>query len=760
MERELLIEIGCEELPAAWLPKLTLEFACRLEVRLSEARIATGSPPEAFSTPRRLVATVTKLSDRQVDVQEVVTGPSIAAAYNADGAPTKAATGFARKHGSEVSELIEVDTPKGRYLAYSRHQVGAASTEVLPAVLAATLRDLSFPKQMQWEATLDDGRGELMFGRPIRWILFLFGGQVVPFKIGRTASVESIDVAALQSSNFTYGHRFLGERAGEPVKVKSFADYRAKLAERFVVLDHTERRQKIQTALLAKAEEHGGSVDFASPTVSALLDEVSDLVECPLVVEGRFDETFLKLPREVLTTTMMHHQHFFSLAGPEDGLLPVFLAVANTVHENSGRISRNAERVVAARLRDARFFWEADREILLESRLNRLDTLLFHKRLGSYREKSARIEKLAGWVVEKVFGRNDMRADTCTAARLAKADLVTEMVGEFGELQGIMGGIYALENQLPEPVWKAIYHHYLPVNPEPTSRPTAVDLGTGAITWAAVALADKLDTIVGLFSVGERPTGSRDPFGLRRQAHGIFRILLDLPELTGLTVRPSCDELLAAAALPFESWKADANVREAIATFMLERLHYVLDQRGHDIRNVRAVIGATGSGVKPLEARGKLEVLPEFTESSDFKQLAMAFKRVRNIACDLSDADYDKAERSQPDLNGLLSEDAERQLLAEVEARQPVIEDVIDVGDDYRRGFTEAAKFGPAVNRFFTEVFVMVDDPVIRVARLRLMKRLERLILQLADISEIVVEVGEDDASHVTEGVGNVTRGE
>ena len=270
---------------------------------------------------------------------------------------------------------------------------------------------------MKWDATLDDGRGELMFGRPIRWILFLFGGQVVPFEIGRTTSAESIDVAVIQSSNFTYGHRFLGERAGEPVKVKSLADYQAKLAKRFVVLDHTERRQKIQTALLAKAEEHGGSVDFASPTLSALLNEVSDLVECPLVVEGRFDATFLELPREVLTTTMMHHQHFFPLAGPEHGLLPVFLAVANTVHENSERVSRNAERVVAARLRDARFFWEADRKILLESRLNRLDTLLFHKRLGSYREKSVRIEKLAGWIVEKVFGRIDARADTCMAAR-------------------------------------------------------------------------------------------------------------------------------------------------------------------------------------------------------------------------------------------------------------------------------------------------------------------------------------------------------
>ena len=754
MERELLIEIGCEELPAAWLPKVTLEFARQLEVRLGEARIPAGSPLEAFSTPRRLVVTVAKLPDHQSDVEELITGPAVAAAYTSDGAPTKAATGFARKHASELSDLIEVDTPKGRYLAYSRHQTGAASTAVLPAVLAATLRDLSFPKQMQWDAALDDGRGELMFGRPIRWILFLFGGQVVPFEIGRTASAEHIDVEALQSSNFTYGHRFLGKRASEPVKVKSIADYRAKVAERFVVLDHAERRQKVQKALLARAEEHSGSVDLASPSVSALLEEVSDLVEWPQVVEGRFDETFLELPREVLTTTMMHHQHFFPLAGPDQSLLPVFLAVTNTAEKNSERVSRNAERVVAARLRDARFFWEADREIQLESRLTRLDTLLFHRRLGSYREKSERIEKLAGWIVDKIFNRNDVRPDTCKAARLAKADLVTEMVGEFGELQGIMGGVYASEHQLPEPVWKAIYYHYLPVSPELGARPTAVDLGTGAVTWAAVALADKLDTIVGLFSVGERPTGSRDPFGLRRQAHGVFKILLDLPELTGLTVRPSCDDLLAAAALPFESWKADANVKEAVSTFMLERLHYVLDQRGHDIRNVRAVIRATGSEVKPLEARGKLEVLPEFTESSEFKQLAVAFKRVRNIACDLSDTDYEKAEKSGSDLGSLLKEEAERHLLAEIEARQPVIEEVIEAGEDFRRGFTEAAKFGPAVSRFFSEVFVMADDPVVRVARLRLMKRLERLILQLADISEIVVEAGEGSASDLTGDAG------
>ena len=739
MDRELLIEIGFEEMPARWLPGLTRDLACSLQARLDEARVAAAASPLAFSTPRRLVATVAELSERQQDLESVVTGPPVSAAYKADGTATKAATGFARKHGVDVSALVEVDTKKGSYLAYQRHQGGRPTIEVLPTVLAATLRDLSFPKQMQWDAKLDDGRGELPFGRPIRWLLFLFGGQVVPFEIGRMVTAEN-DVGVVRTSNVTYGHRFLGDGAGEPIAVQSFTDHRTKLAERFVVLEREVRLERIRSALIARAEENEGSVDLATPALSALLDEVPDLVEFPVVVAGQFDKVFLELPGEVLATTMIHHQHFFPVAARQNAMAPTFLAVTNTAPENAERVSRNAERVLAARLRDARFFWDADRKIPLESRLERLGTVLFHHRLGSYREKAARMEELAAWIVSEVFDHGDARDDARLAARLAKADLTTEMVGEFAELQGGMGGIYAREERLPESVWQAIYHHYLPVRPEMTARPGAADLGRGAITWAAVALADKLDTIVGLFSAGERPTGSRDPFGLRRQSHGVFKILVDLPELTGLTVRPSCRDLLEVAARPFESWKTDPGVPTAVTAFILERLQFVLEQRGHDIRNVRAVIGAGGIGVRPLEARRKLEVLPEFTEGEDFKHLAVAFKRVRNIARNLSDVDYDLAERTEPALGDLLTKDAERELLEEIEIRRPVIETVISAGEDFRRGFAEAAKFGAAVDRFFAEVFVMVDDPVVRAARLRLMKRLERLILQLADISEIVTD--------------------
>ena len=729
-------------MPAAWLPGLTRELGRRLEVRLAAVRLPADGPAIAYATPRRLVVTVPRLADRQNDLEEVVTGPPVSAARGADGAPTKAAAGFARKHGVDVAALIEVDTPKGRYLAHTRHQVGAQAVEVLPAVLAATLRDLSFPKQMQWDAKLDDGRGDLPFGRPIRWVVFLFGGEVVPFVIQRTTAAAGASVEEIRASNVTYGHRFLGKAPGAPVEVESFDDYRRKLAERFVVLERAVRMTSIREALVAGAEACGGTVALESPRLASLLEEVPDLVEHPAVVAGAFAEEFLELPEEVLATTMIHHQHFFPVSGKQGGLSPRFLAVTNTAPENAERVSRNAERVLAARLRDATFFWEADRKVPLESRLERLETLLFHKRLGSYRDKALRLEALAGWITREVFEREDASADARSAGRLAKADLATDMVGEFAELQGVMGGIYACEQQLPEAIWKAVYHHYLPLGVERSAPPAAVDLGAGAVTWAAVALADKLDTIVGLFSAGERPTGSRDPFGLRRQAHGVFKILVDLPELTGLSARPSVLELLDAAGGPFEEWHTSGDVPALVTAFMHERLQFLLEQRGHDIRNVRAVTGsgAIDAQVRPLEAFRKLEVLPEFTESTDFRQLAVAFKRVRNIARELTDADYDAAQRTGPELASLLTEEAERVLLQEIDARQPVIEGVIASGQDFRRGFAEAAKFGPAVDRFFTDVFVMVDDPGVRAARLRLMKRLEQLILRLADISEIVAE--------------------
>jgi glycyl-tRNA synthetase beta chain len=744
MERELLLEIGTEELPASWLPDLTRQIRDGLDAALKSHRLLPDAPVEGYSTPRRLTGRVAKIAERQPDLDELVTGPPVAAAYGPDGRPTPAAIGFAKKNGVDVSQLERVDTPKGAYLGHRKHQRGKAAVDALPAVLASTLRSFAFPKAMRWDAYLEDGKGDLLFGRPIRWILFLYGGRVVPFTIRRTELAESALVQDVVSAAFTYGHRFLttSGRAGRAVKVRTFEDYQDRLAEHFVILDRQERHDRIARGLEAKARSLSGRVAGAAAHHSTLLDEVPDLIEYPTVIAGTFSPEFLALPEEILTTTMIHHQHNFPVVDEQGRLKAAFLAVTNTDAANEKNISRNYERVLTARLRDARFFWDADRKMKLEDRVARLETIRFHKKLGSYREKADRLETLAGWIATEALASPEAGNAARLAGKLAKADLATEMVGELTELQGVMGGIYAREEGQPEAVWKAVYYHYLPVAVEADAPPTRQQLGAAAATWAAVALADKLDTLVGMFYAAERPTGSRDPFGLRRQAHGLFKILVDLPALTGLAARPTVENLLTNAARafsPLDQWPAES--RQAMHAFLLDRYRYVLEQRGFDVRNVRAVLQETGfEHLNPADALRRLEALPEFTDSADFRKLAVAFKRVKNIARELPDVEYLAAENEDAPLATLLTEPAETALLHELEQRAPVIDSVLKSGENLRRAFVEAAQFGPAVDRFFTEIFVMVEDKTLRRARLRLMKRLEQLVLRMADISEIVSE--------------------
>ena len=738
--KELLLEIGCEEIPASWLPSLTEQLGARLGARLEEVRLDVRRPLEAFSGPRRLGVRVAGIAERQRDLRETLTGPPVAAAVDADGRPTRAAIGFAAKHGVPVERLSQVQIPKGEYLAVEKRQRGAPARRVLPQVLAGVLRDLSFPKQMHWDARLDDGHGELPFGRPIRWLLFLYGGQVVPFVIERTEAARTSGVRPVKAGAVTYGHRFFARvgTAGRPIRIRTFAEYRAKLSSAYVIIEHATRRDRISRKLEACAARVGGRVALSGPP-STLLDEVPDLVEYPSVVTGTFPAEFLELPEEVLRTTMIHHQHYFPVVSRQGRLKPHFLAVTNTPRDNVSRIAKNAERVLVARLRDARFFWDADRRARLEERLDRLDTLLFHKKLGSYRAKTERVAELAGRIAREVLGASAAATHARLAGTLCKADLTTEMVGEFPELQGIMGGVYAREQGEPEEVWKAVYHHYLPVGIEPDAPPSKRDLGAAATTWAALSLADKLDTLVGLFQAGERPTGSRDPFGLRRQAQSLLRILIDLPELTGLTSRVAVGDLLKMADDVHGRPDAEATSRQV--EFVRERVRYVLEERGFDIRNVRSVTHQYSlNELRPLDARHILEVLPEFTASEDFRQLATVFKRVRNIAKELDEAEFLLAEAKQDPMEPLLKEPSERALLQELERRAPVIEASVETGENYRQAFAEASKFGPAVARFFDDVMVMADDRSLRKARLRLMRRLEKLILQLADVSEIVRE--------------------
>ena len=721
MDRELLLEIGTEEIPASWLPALTTQLGHVLEARLKDARLAVDDPIETYSTPRRLTVRSARIAERQTDLEESVTGPPVSAAIGPDGKLTPAGAGFAKKHGVPEDQIERITTPKGEYIGVKKHQRGRAAVDVLPEVLTGVLRSMTFPKQMRWDAQLNDGRGELPFGRPIRWILYLYGGRVVPFTIARSPLAQNSRVQEINSGANTYGHRFLTTtgRPGRAVKVKHFDDYRKRLNEHFVMLDRSERHDRIGRELDSEARRRGGRL-AKSLVGQGMLDEVPDLVEYPVVISGTFAQEFLTLPEEVLTTTMIHHQHFFPIANDQGKLLPVFLAVLNMEPENPDVISRNMERVLTARLRDARFFYDSDREKPLAEYVDRLATVLFHKKLGTFQEKATRVQTLARWMCAAVFKKSECCDQAAEAGRLCKADLATDMVRELTELQGTMGGIYAREDGRPEEVWKAIYFHYLPVGVEANAPPTREQLGKAAITWAAVSLADKLDTLVGMFGAGERPTGSRDPYGLRRAAQGVARLLVDLPELTGLDLRLTLGQLV----------QGDAD--EAFWSFMLDRVRFVLEQRGYDTRNVRAVTHGDVQQLSPLTAKRKLEVLPEFTESPDFKQLAVLFKRVKNIAKNL--------EPTARDLGGKLTEPAEKALAAEVDRLEPVITSAVTSGTGYRQAFAEAAKAGPAVAKFFDDVMVMTDDAKLRDARLRLLRRLEGLILQLADVSEIVPE--------------------
>jgi glycyl-tRNA synthetase beta chain len=730
-----------------------------------------------------LTVRIDRVPERQTDLEELVNGPPVSAGFTPDGTPTPAAAGFAAKQGVEVSALERVRTPKGEYLAYRKRQRGKTTVDVLPDVLGGALRNLSFPKSMRWDAMLEDGRGELLFGRPIRWILYLYGGRVVPFTITRSAAAQTSQVQDIVTGAVTYGHRFLttSGRAGRAIKVRSFDEYRARLLENFVILERGARHDKIARELDAKAQRLQGRVSRAVRAESGLLQEVPDLVEYPSVVGGTFALEFLELPAEVLTTTLIHHQHYFPVETEDGALKNAFLAVINTEPDNERTIARNAERVVTARLRDARFFWEADRRVALESRIERLSTLLFHKKLGTYKQKAERIERLARSIALEAFGASEeTAAHAAKAAHLAKADLTTDMVRELTELQGTMGGIYARQEGLPEAVWKAIYFHYLPVGVEADAPPSKAQLGSAAVTWPAVSLADKLDTIVGLFAAGERPTGSRDPYGLRRAAQGVVKILVDLPSPDSAAI-----DLRSLVAHAFAGYAGTLTPDTdawmiALEEFMAERELHMLERRGFRAAEGRAVIS---HWARPGSVLKRANALAQARKSKEFEALAILFKRVKNITkgadgsvgsvgtprgagtpvspgkpgaqgapgtrgapdarrtpgASPAPAALSALAALTPDVRARLTEPAEIALLREFDARLPAIESAV-AEERYAEAMRELGALSGPVDRFFVDVLVMAEDRTVRQARLALLTALRGVILDIADIAEIAPE--------------------
>jgi glycyl-tRNA synthetase beta chain len=707
---ELLWEVGCEEIPASWLPALLTEIRDRVAKELASLDLAPKKV-DSFGTPRRLVVHVPELSERQKDRVDQVTGPPLKIARDADGAWSKAALGFAAKNGIAPEELFIVSTPKGEYLGFERKTRGKKTVGLLPGVMAATLRGLAFPKFMNWDASLADGKGAFAFGRPIRWMVSLYGGKVVPFAIAVAGSPP------VESGRKTRGHRFLGprgEKAGTPFAVSSFEELDSRLRKHFVILDPEERRRRLSKEIgklekKAKARRARGlEIGF-----------VADLVEWPGAVLSSYPEEFMSLPEEVRHTVLIHHQHYFPLEGK-----PAFIAVTNMAKDPAGHIARGAERVVVARLRDAKFFWSDDVKKPLEDRSAALEGVLFHEKLGSYRAKTERIVPLAAWIALQCGGRE---APVRRAAGLAKCDLVTGMVREFPELQGIMGGLYAREQGEPEAVWKAIYSHYQPLG---LGEEDGFPLNREG---ALLSLADKLDTLAAMFAAGVQPTGSRDPFALRRAALGAVRVLRESGARLSFPIPMAPGKLLAEAlrivreqgVTPLPD--AEKNLRE----FFTERLRYVFwGTYRYDELNAVFALGALDRPVADLEKN--LEAVSASSGSEDFVALSAAFKRVSNILAGQKPGEVDPS---------FFFEDNEKELFEALESVRPEVEEQTR-GGRYRDAIQRLSTLRKPVDRFFDEVLVMAEDEKLRANRLALLKSLQSVLSRVADLSQIVAESG------------------
>jgi glycyl-tRNA synthetase beta chain len=701
-----LWEVGTEEIPASWLPGLVAEFPERLSKALS-ANGLERIEVKSFGTPRRLVLHVPKLLERQEDRVEQVTGPPLKIAKDPSGAWSKAALGFAAKNEIDPAKLEVLVTPKGEYVGFERTVVGRKTLDLLPSAMAVALRSLAFPKFMNWDATLPDGKGPFPFGRPIRWMVALFGSRVVPFQI------DVVGSPPLCAGKSTRGHRFLaprGARPGRAFPVSSFADLERGLRKHFVILDPATRRERLGKEIekleaKAKSRSAGG----------LSLDVVAHLVEWPGAVLGFYPEEFMTLPEEVRHTVLIHHQHYFPLQKK-----PGFLAVTNMPKDAKGQIQRGAERVVVARLRDAKFFWAEDSKTPLESRTEALEGVLFHEKLGSYRSKVERVVPLAAWIAERSGARE---ASVRRAASLSKCDLVTGMVGEFPELQGVMGGLYAREQGEPEGVWKAVYSHYQPLglgddDGFPLNREGAV-----------VSLADKVDTLASMFSAGVVPTGSRDPFALRRAALGAARILFEsdrrLSFPLDLAPRALLRESLriVRAQQPRVEDDAEANLTD----FFSERLRFVLSRTfRYDVLN--AVFGASALDRPAADLEARARAVTAVLGSSDFEALSAAVKRVSNILSGARPSDVDRKR---------LFEDEEKALFDAIESVEPEIEAEAGAGR-YVEALAALSRLRKPVDRFFDEVLVMAEDEALRANRLALLKRLSDLFSRIADLSQIV----------------------
>lgn len=689
MNNELLFEIGTEEIPAGFLSKAVVDMEEIIRKSLTEKRIAFDGI-RCLATPRRLVLTIADLAQKQDDQTVEKMGPAKRAAFDESGQPTKAALGFARGQEVEVSELETITTDKGEYLGVRKTITGQPTAGLLPEILTNFMLSIPFRKSMRW------GARSLRFARPVHWLVALYGGKVVPFKI------EDIE-----SGNTSRGHRFMS-----PVSftVNGFSDYLEKARENFVIVDPEERKKLILEEAQKEAQAAGGRLFYDEE----LLEAISFIVEYPVVVRGGFDGEYLALPQEVLTTTMISHQKYFPVVDDKGKLLPFFIAVSNTKARDLSVVAAGNERVLRARLADASFFFEEDRKVPLEERVESLKKVVFHTQLGTSHKKVMRFRRLAVKIAAALKVRPAVKKNVDRAALLAKADLESLMVGEFAELQGIMGREYALLAGEDPACANAIYEHYLPV--VAGGRLPASDEG------AIVGIADKMDTIAGFFGVGLPPTGTADPYALRRQSLGIINIILS--KQYALSLNFLIDESLTLLKDTLK--KPASDVKKDVLDFFRGRLQHQLISQGYAYDTVEAVLSADMDDL--LVVIEKIKALEDFRKNPEFEPVSVAFKRVDNILKDFKGG--------RADVN-LLAHDAEIQLFSALDDIKTRVEKNI-AEKDFIGALNKLAALRPAVDAFFDHVMVMDKDEQIRLNRLSLLSEISCLFHKIADFSKIV----------------------
>ena len=698
---ELLFEVGCEEIPAGMLSKAEEELRSNIEKLLGTESFSTGVSVETFSTPRRLTAWVRGLPERQPDVELEVTGPPKSVAYDSVGAPTRAALSFAEKQRVHVNDLYLVQTAKGEYLAAKQIKRGRTAEQILGEVLPRAVRDLTWPRSMTWTG-LDGPR----FIRPIRWIVVVLDGKPLKLTVG-----------GAPSGNQTRGHRFLGSEA---IRVSGFVDYEKKLYANGVIVRAARRTEKIDKELDAFAKRSG----FHLYEDVELRKLVTYLNEFPTVIQGDFDPAFLDLPDEILVTVMRDHQKYFAVKKKNGELAPHFLAVINTGKDGKGIIRAGHQRVLRARFADAKFFWQSDQKCRLADYLPKLERVTYESRLGSYRDKVERVRSIARWLTEQWFNLGITQAHVSEAdhaAELAKCDLATEMVREFPELQGIVGGLYARAQGESDEVADAIYDHYRPVGlDDPIPR---------NLTGCAVALADKLDSVVGCLAVGIVPTGSSDPYALRRASLGIVKIVLEKKLPISLTSAIGAASKALVTLKPKRGVSPDQEAK--VLDFILDRAKFVFrekEQFGYD--EVAAVFRSGADDL--VDAQKRLIALKAIRKSKNFEPLAVSFKRTRKILEKAGVAVTDERHVNPQ----LFESAAERDLHSSVRAAATKVQS-LKRGGKYQEALDTIAGLRPAVDKFFDGVMVMADTETIRNNRLSLLAELLREFTTIADFSEI-----------------------